>query len=149
MITYSRASQSLGYEFGQKPFTVDNTYYLGLCNADPSSTADRGEPSYSTGYRRVEINNTYNTSGNYAESWVMSGTELCIANRNTLEFPTITAECSTANYWFLCTNQITSTSSDLGTLLYYGTLASPRALPANTKVSITAGQMKIYRTNPA
>lgn len=133
MISSARAKQLLEYEFGNRSFTPEPVYYLGLSNTNPAESIT--EPPALSGYSRVVIENTSTNWGTVADG------EYCLSNNAVFTFPVLISDTIDVAYWFLAA---TSTGT---TPLYYGALPKTYSMLSDSCIMVEAGEMKIYREN--
>ena len=113
MISIEEANAVLGMRLGNRTAPTVNTWYVGL-STTPISEDGSGisEPSGDNGYHRVAIQNN---------------------SSNPIVFDEVTADCGTATHIFL------SSEETGGRAAYYGQFTVPRPMPAQSNLTINAG----------
>lgn len=126
MISIEEANAVLGMRLGNRTASTVNTWYVGL-STTPISEDGSGisEPSGDNGYHRVAIQN--NSSNFTAPS------NMTVKNANPIVFDEVTADCGTATHIFV------SSEETGGRAAYYGQFTVPRPMPAQSNLTINAG----------
>ena len=134
MISITEGNLILGSRLGNRSPEPVTTWYVGLST---SSINEDGtgitEPSGSNGYKRVAIQNN-------STQFTMPS-NLTVKNANPIIFDEVTADCGKATDIFL------SSSQEGGTAAYYGKFAIPRPLPAQSNLTIAAGDASFKIVN--
>lgn len=126
MISIEEANTILGMRLGNVSATTVNTWYVGLSTTAISDDGSGiSEPSGDNGYHRVAIQNN---SSNFNPPSNMQ-----VTNANPIVFDEVTADCGTATHIFL------SSSETGGRAAYYGQFTVPRPMPAQSNLTINAG----------
>jgi len=119
----------LNYLFRGISYTPGSVVYVGLSTALIDETGVVSEPSEG-GYVRQPI-----TSG--SSSWTAPGSVHYITNSTVIDFPESTASWGTIKAIFL------ANASTSGSVLYFDNLDSFIPVGPSTKVTISAGKLKV------
>lgn len=119
----------LNYLFRGISYTPESVVYVGLSTALIDETGVVSEPS-GGGYVRQPI-----TSG--SSSWTAPGSVHYITNSTVIDFPESTASWGTIKAIFL------ANASTSGSVLYFDNLDSFIPVGPSTKVTISAGKLKV------
>lgn len=137
MISIEEANKILGLRLGnrQDSATVVNTWYVGVSTTAISEDG-KGitEPSTSNGYKRIAIQN--NISNFTAPA------NMTVKNTNPIVFDEVTADCGTVTDIFLCAQP-----DGEPTAAYYGKFTVPRPMPAQSNLTINAGDASFKIVN--
>lgn len=134
MIAIEEANKILGMRLGNRSADSVTTWYVGVST---TSISDDGsgisEPSPTNGYKRVAIQNN---SSNFT-----APANMTVKNTNPIVFDEVTADCGTVTDIFL------SSSETGGKASYYGKFTIPRPMPAQSNLTINAGDASFKIVN--
>lgn len=129
MKTYYQSNANIDNDFGRVSYTPPTILYLGL-STTPIARDGSGitEPSASTGYSRVAIQNTKTSFTN-----AVNGE---LSNSIDISFPESTGSWGTITYIFL------SDAATGGNIRYYEALSSPRQVQPNSTIMFRQQTLK-------
>lgn len=134
MISIEEANKILGLRLGNRSADSVNTWYVGVSTTSISEDGSGiSEPSDSNGYKRVAIQNN---SSNFT-----APANMTVKNTNPIVFDEVTADCGTVTDIFL------SDAATGGKAAYYGKFAVPRPMPAQSNLTINAGDASFKIVN--
>ena len=136
MISIEEANKILGLRLGnrQDGETVVNTWYVGVSKTAISEDGSGiSEPDSSNGYKRIAIQNN---SSNFT-----APANMTVKNTNPIVFDEVTADCGTVTDIFL------SSVATGGKAAYYGKFTVPRPMPAQSNLTINAGDASFKIVN--
>lgn len=134
MISIEEGNKLLGLRLGNRSADTVDTWYVGLSTTSISEDGSGiSEPSGDNGYRRVSITNN---SSNFT-----APENLTVKNANPIVFDEVTADCGTVTDIFL------SSSPTGGKAAYYGKFTIPRPMPAQSNLTINAGDASFKIVN--
>jgi hypothetical protein len=134
MISIEEANRILGLRLGNRSADSVNTWYVGVSTTSISEDGSGiSEPSDSNGYHRVAIQNN---SSNFT-----SPANMTVKNTNPIVFDEVTADCGTVTDIFL------SDVETGGKAAYYGKFTIPRPMPAQSNLTINAGDASFKIVN--
>jgi hypothetical protein len=134
MISIEEANKILGLRLGNRSADSVNTWYVGVSTTSISEDGSGiSEPSDSNGYRRVAIQNN---SSNFT-----APANMAVKNTNPIVFDEVTADCGTVTDIFL------SDVATGGKAAYYGKFTVPRPMPAQSNLTINAGDASFKIVN--
>jgi len=119
----------LNYLFRASSFTPASTFYVGLSTTLIDETGAVSEPSGGA-YTRQPITRA-------SASWTAPGSVHYITNSTVIDFPESTASWGTIKAIFL------ANASTSGSVLYFDNLDSFIPVGPSTKVTISAGKLKV------
>lgn len=120
----------LDHVFGNTPYTVPSTLYIGLCTAVTDAGAITGEPTGGSYARKAVTNNTTNFPN------AASGSK---SNGTVIEFPEATASWGTLSKVFIADNATPGS----GNILAYGDLTVAKAVSTGDTPKFNASTLTL------